>query len=720
MKRTLGIAMLAALLAAGSTLGISAAATNAGAATPARTVVPGTWKIVSSPSPLNQNNLSAVSCVTSSFCMAVGNAVTTAPNQTLAQKWDGTSWTTLTTPNVTGATTNALVGVSCPTTAYCVAVGTATVAGTAQTLIEQWSGGTWTILSSPNTSATTSNTLTGVNCTSLIVCTAVGTVGSTPTAALALQWNGTTWANVPTATSSNATTFSSVSCKSAAWCVAVGNTTVSGALQTLVEQWNGTAWSIVASPTPTAGGFLNGVACSGMTFCVAVGSVNSSPPTNLAEQWNGSTWTIAATPTGTLGGTLLGVSCVGPTSCVAVGFTTTSSGHVAQALAWNGSTWALQTTPNPPVTPVNTDLASLVGVSCVGGQSCTAVGAAPPDTTGTGIHTLIETAPITRPGYRFVASDGGVFDFGGAAFYGSTGNLTLNKPVVGMAVTPDGGGYWLVASDGGIFSFGDAMFYGSTGNLTLNKPIVGMAATPDGGGYWLVASDGGIFSFGDAVFFGSTGAIALNKPIVGMSTTPSGLGYWLVASDGGIFSFGNASFHGSTGALVLNKPVVGMATVPDGGGYWLVASDGGIFSFGDALFQGSTGALVLNKPVVGMAATSSGLGYWLVASDGGIFTFGDAGFSGSTGGIVLNKPIVGMTRLVVNVEPTGAGQATSAGSGSAHEVALGSTGSKLPLHVRRRDRRSGCQPGQLRSRSRVVDRPGLAAPPDPCSPERGR
>ena len=46
----------------------------------------------------------------------------------------------------------------------------------------------------------------------------------------------------------------------------------------------------------------------------------------------------------------------------------------------------------------------------------------------------------------------------------------------------------------------------------LNKPIVGMAATADGGGYWLVASDGGIFAFGDAGFFGSTGALNLNKP----------------------------------------------------------------------------------------------------------------------------------------------------------------------------------------------------------------
>ena len=46
-----------------------------------------------------------------------------------------------------------------------------------------------------------------------------------------------------------------------------------------------------------------------------------------------------------------------------------------------------------------------------------------------------------------------------------------------MAATPDGHGYWLVASDGGIFNFGDAQFFGSTGSIRLNKPIVGMSST---------------------------------------------------------------------------------------------------------------------------------------------------------------------------------------------------------------------------------------------------
>jgi hypothetical protein len=249
----------------------------------------------------------------------------------------------------------------------------------------------------------------------------------------------------------------------------------------------------------------------------------------------------------------------------------------------------------------------------------------------------------SAPGYWMVASDGGIFNYGNAGFYGSAGALSLNKPIVGMASLPCRCGYYLVASDGGIFSYGYARFFGSTGAIALNKPIVGMAVTPTGLGYWLVASDGGIFAYGDARFYGSTGAIALNKPIVGMAATQDGAGYWLVASDGGIFAFGDAAFYGSTGAIALNKPIVGMAANPNGGGYWMVASDGGIFAFGNAGFYGSTGALRLNKPIVGMAASPLGRGYWLVASDGGIFSFGDAGFAGSAGALHLNKPIVAMT-----------------------------------------------------------------------------
>jgi hypothetical protein len=252
----------------------------------------------------------------------------------------------------------------------------------------------------------------------------------------------------------------------------------------------------------------------------------------------------------------------------------------------------------------------------------------------------IDSPAGATQGYLLAAADGGIFALGNATFYGSAGALSLNRPVVGMTATPDGGGYWLVASDGGIFNYGDAHFYGSTGGMHLNAPIVGMAATPDGGGYWLVASDGGIFSYGDAHFYWSTGGMHLNAPIVGMAATPGGGGYWLVASDGGIFSYGGAHFYGSTGGMRLNRPVVGLAASHSGAGYWLVASDGGIFNYGDASFYGSSGGISLNRPVVGIAPTSDGGGYWLVASDGGIFNYGDAQFEGSTGCLALNSPVV--------------------------------------------------------------------------------
>src|SRR5581483_11497070 len=245
-------------------------------------------------------------------------------------------------------------------------------------------------------------------------------------------------------------------------------------------------------------------------------------------------------------------------------------------------------------------------------------------------------------GYWLVGSDGGIFSFGNAAFYGSTGNIHLNRPIVGMTASATRHGYRFVASDGGIFSYGDAQFFGSTGSIHLNRPIVGMASTPSGDGYWLVASDGGIFSFGDAKFYGSTGGIHLNQPIVGMSPTKTGRGYWLVASDGGIFAFGDAVFYGSTGNIHLNQPIVAMAATPTGGGYWFVAQDGGIFSYGDAKFFGSTGGTVLNQPIVSMTPTKSGQGYWFSSAGGSVYSFGDAGFCGSVGSIRLNSANVGM------------------------------------------------------------------------------
>ena len=234
---------------------------------------------------------------------------------------------------------------------------------------------------------------------------------------------------------------------------------------------------------------------------------------NLVEEWNGTSWTLETTPNSSVfGDGLEGVDCFLPTSCVAGGwqYTDNTSGpYDNAAIAWNGSSWVLQSVPNATGTNSN----EINSMSCVVNSLCLAVGFQ--GTTTTPWSTEALTAPVYRTGYTEVAADGGIFNFG-SNFYGSMGGQPLNKPVVGLALTPDGGGYWEVAADGGIFSFGNATFYGSMGAKLLNAPVVAIAATPDGGGYWEVAADGGIFAFGDAPFRGSLGGQPLNKPIVGL------------------------------------------------------------------------------------------------------------------------------------------------------------------------------------------------------------
>jgi cell wall-associated NlpC family hydrolase len=176
-----------------------------------------------------------------------------------------------------------------------------------------------------------------------------------------------------------------------------------------------------------------------------------------------------------------------------------------------------------------------------------------------------------------------------------------------MASTPTGGGYWLLAADGGVFSFGDAKFFGSTGAMQLNQAIVGMASTPTGGGYWLLAADGGVFSFGDAKFFGSTGAIRLNQAIVGMTSTPSGRGYWLLAADGGVFSFGDAPFNGSSASRPTADRAQRLVARPGGGGYWIFDAAGTASAFGDPKGAPPTVGLLFSAPTDGERAVQVAL-----------------------------------------------------------------------------------------------------------------
>jgi hypothetical protein len=260
--------------------------------------------------------------------------------------------------------------------------------------------------------------------------------------------------------------------------------------------------------------------------------------------------------------------------------------------------------------------------------------------------------PSPSHGYWLVGSDGGIFSFGSAAFHGSMGGTTLQRPVVGIVPTADRGGYWLDASDGGVFSFGDTEFYGSIPGLgfhpagsglpqSLNAPIVGMVPSHDQAGYFMVASDGGVFGFGDAKFAGSCpGMGGCSGAAVAVMPDASGNGYWLVTATGNIYTFGDAPYFGAPGPQA--SPITSAVATPDGHGYWILESDGQVFAYGDAaslgsLAVGSTGGF---NPATAIFATSDGGGYWVVDALGKVFTFGDAVNAGDMSATHLNGPII--------------------------------------------------------------------------------
>ena len=268
-------------------------------------------------------------------------------------------------------------------------------------------------------------------------------------------------------------------------------------------------------------------------------------------------------------------------------------------------------------------------------------------------------SPVTLPsttthGYWLVGSDGGVFAFGSAQFYGSNGSLHLRRPVVDIVATADKGGYWLSASDGGIFAFGDATFHGSIPGLglspagsglpnSLSSPIVGMVPSADGGGYLMVASDGGVFAFGDAHFAGSCPGIGdCSGPAIALVPDATGQGYWVVTQTGNVYAFGDATYYGSPGSQ--GAPLTSAVGTPDGRGYWLLSADGAVSPYGDATdYSGPAGVLQGLDNAAGIFSTSDGQGYWVAGPDGAVASYGDAPNDGSMLGLRLNGSIVAGT-----------------------------------------------------------------------------
>lgn len=136
----------------------------------------GAWTQASTSFQASGSDLYGVSCVSDNACESAGDQLEmNGTLQTLIEDYTQGSWNADNTPNLGGGD-NALRGVSCIGPTDCVAVGYAT-GSLSQTLVQDYSGGgSWDTVPSPNT-GTAGNALSGVSCVSG-ECIAVGTAGA--------------------------------------------------------------------------------------------------------------------------------------------------------------------------------------------------------------------------------------------------------------------------------------------------------------------------------------------------------------------------------------------------------------------------------------------------------------------------------------------------------------------------------------------------------------
>jgi hypothetical protein len=160
-----------------------------------------TWIVVPSPNPGQYGNgLSSVAVVSATDAWAVGSYTdSSVDGGTLIEQWNGSSWSVVPSPNPAHELYgNGLSSVAAVTATDVWAVGDYTDSNyNRYTLIEQWNGSSWSVVPSPNPGPY-GNRLSGVAAVTATDVWAVGnyqgTWGSSNT--LIAQWNGSSWSVV--------------------------------------------------------------------------------------------------------------------------------------------------------------------------------------------------------------------------------------------------------------------------------------------------------------------------------------------------------------------------------------------------------------------------------------------------------------------------------------------------------------------------------------------
>jgi hypothetical protein len=243
----------------------------------------GRWQLTATPNPQAAvSGLSSVWCTNPTNCIAVGGAFVSTPNESdelsLAEHWDGTKWSIVPTPNVSGAFDTALIGVACAAPTDCFAAGYSHTTLLTSTLVERWDGSAWSIVASPNPQNSADNELSAVSCYASTRCTAVGTSDH---GTLVERWNGQAWsiANSPNPPGATGAALTGVSCTSTARCYAAGVWFQQNIQRRLVEQFTPSGNAVIRVPVPagTKRSSLSAISCASDRFCMAVGDYHRGP-----------------------------------------------------------------------------------------------------------------------------------------------------------------------------------------------------------------------------------------------------------------------------------------------------------------------------------------------------------------------------------------------------------------------------------------------------------